>query len=100
MLQMTNLDEEGHPPTHAGTDDPPKDVPPGNAHSGEEVQDPKPEGLLIRRRYIIYEGSCAHQERHAVAAAKCSALCHLGQGSVAAPRACEMSNCCLCLAHS
>ena len=33
--EKTDLDEEGHPPAHAGAYDPPKDVPPRNTHCGE-----------------------------------------------------------------
>ena len=59
--QKADLDDEGRPPPHAGPYDPPKDVPPCNAHRGEEVQNAKPEGLLIRGRHIINEWPCEYQ---------------------------------------
>ena len=59
--KKTDLNEEGHPPAHAGPYDPPKDVPSRNTHCGEEVQNAKPEGLLIRGRHVINERPCPCQ---------------------------------------
>lgn len=53
-----DLDEEGHPPAHAGPYDTPKDVPPSYAYRGKEVQNAEPECLLIRGCHIINEWPC------------------------------------------